>query len=163
MKVSKEEKVERKIVYYMELSEEEANALSLMFGTLSFNDRRNKVFNDMALKFYRMGNDPNREQVGGFCRAEWNMPDNVLDGIESNDLKKGDRVQLRNGWYGTVKDNKKGNIRMLEVEGYCTEWGSVYSHDIKYFIPSSDVPTKVTIEHTKKQLDLKSTLSAMGM
>ena len=47
-----------------------------------------------------------------------------------NDIKKGARVRMRNGWFGTMADNKKGNIRDVVVEGIYTEKGSVYSHDI---------------------------------
>lgn len=47
-----------------------------------------------------------------------------------NDIKKGMRVKLKNGWYGTMYDNKKGTSRTVEVEGYFTEIGSVYSRDI---------------------------------
>lgn len=50
--------------------------------------------------------------------------------MKTNDLKKGVRVQLRNGWYATVADNMRGNIRMCDVEGLYREIGSVYSHDI---------------------------------
>jgi hypothetical protein len=48
----------------------------------------------------------------------------------TNDLKSGTRIRLRNGWYATLKDNKRGNIRLAEVEGIFTELGSIYSHDI---------------------------------
>jgi len=47
-----------------------------------------------------------------------------------NDVKKGMRVRLRNGWFGTMADNAKGNIRMVDVEGLYREIGSVYVHDI---------------------------------
>lgn len=47
-----------------------------------------------------------------------------------NNVKKGMRVQLCNGWYGTMMDNAKGNVRMVDVEGLFREIGSVYSHDI---------------------------------
>ena len=50
--------------------------------------------------------------------------------MKTNEIKKGMRVKLRNGWYGTMMDNMRGNTRMVEVEGYETEIGSVYSHDI---------------------------------
>ena len=50
--------------------------------------------------------------------------------IKTNEIKKGDRILQSNGWFGTMYDNKKGNIRMCEVEGLFTEIGSVYSHDI---------------------------------
>lgn len=48
----------------------------------------------------------------------------------TNDIKKGMRVQLKNGWFATMADNKKGNIRMARVEGLFTETGSIYSADI---------------------------------
>ena len=50
--------------------------------------------------------------------------------MEANSLKKGMRVQLRCGWYGTMADNKKGNIRTATVEGIYTEMGSIYAKDI---------------------------------
>ena len=47
-----------------------------------------------------------------------------------NDLKKGTRIRLRNGWYGTMADNMKGNTRLVDVEGDFREIGSVYATDI---------------------------------
>jgi hypothetical protein len=85
--------------------------------------------------------------------------------MKTNDLKKGDRVLLNNGWYATIADNKKGNIRMAEVEGLYTETGSVYSHEIGFYIPSTsfgDGP-RVQLEHTDKQLKLKAQLEEMGL
>ena len=49
----------------------------------------------------------------------------------TNELKKGDRVQLWNGWYATIEDNQRGNTRMATVEGLYTETGSVYAWDIR--------------------------------
>lgn len=73
--------------------------------------------------------------------------------MKTNDIKKGMRIRLSNGWFGTMMDNKKGNIRMAEVEGNYTEIGSVYAHNI----------TNVQIdnlwrcvEHTDAQLKLKA-------
>jgi len=54
--------------------------------------------------------------------------------IKANDLKKGDRVRLSNGWYATIEDNKKGAIRMATVEGLVTEMGSVYAADIEFHL-----------------------------
>lgn len=48
----------------------------------------------------------------------------------TKEIKKGDRIQLRNGWYATMMDNGRGVTRMAEVEGYYTEMGSIYSFDI---------------------------------
>lgn len=42
---------------------------------------------------------------------------------------------MRTGWYGTIMDNAKGNMRMVDVEGLYRETGSVYSHDILYCAP----------------------------
>ena len=50
--------------------------------------------------------------------------------IRTNEIKKGDRILQSNGWFGTMYDNKNGNIRMAEVEGFYTEIGSLYAHDI---------------------------------
>ena len=50
--------------------------------------------------------------------------------MKTNDIKKGMRIVLRNGWEATMEDNKRGNIRMATVEGFYTETGSIYAHDI---------------------------------
>lgn len=78
--------------------------------------------------------------------------------MKTNDLKKGARVRLANGWFATIEDNIRGNIRMATVEGYVTEMGSVYSHDI--------VAVKVDggwvmVEHTPAQIKLRKNVSAM--
>ena len=78
----------------------------------------------------------------------------------TNELKKGARVQLRNGWYATVFDNAKGQTRLCEVEGICTEIGSVYSHDIVLFYPTSGSAVKV--EHTEKQMNLREQVAMLG-
>lgn len=49
---------------------------------------------------------------------------------ETNKLKKGTRIVLRNGWQAVLEDNKKGSIRMATVFGTYTEMGSIYAHDI---------------------------------
>ena len=79
--------------------------------------------------------------------------------MKTNDLKKGDRVQLRNGWYATVKDNLKGNTRCLEVEGFTTEMGSVYAHDIVLKINASGI--NESIEYTNAQNKLRATVTAL--
>jgi len=87
--------------------------------------------------------------------------------MKTNELKKGMRVQLRNGWYGTMADNARGNIRMVDVEGICREIGSVYSHDIvrAYITTGDDNATCLAIvqlEHTPAQLKLRTTLARGG-
>ena len=69
--------------------------------------------------------------------------------MKSADIKKGMRFQLTNGWYATMLDNKRGVTRMAEVEGYYTEMGSIYSHDI-YRVLVEDVWHQV--DYTEKEL-----------
>lgn len=73
--------------------------------------------------------------------------------MKTNELKNGDRIRLRNGWYGTIKDNRKGNIRIAEIEGVFTEIGSIYSRDIILYIDKSG--TVIEIEHTDAQHKLR--------
>ena len=95
--------------------------------------------------------------------------------MKTNEIKKGMVVELRNGWYGIMADNMKGNTRMVDVDGLYREIGSVYSHDIikawdtKFELGSdlknqlpwvgsdlkNQLPYGSDIEHNKKQLDLK--------
>lgn len=105
--------------------------------------------------------------------------------MNTNDLKKGDRVQLRNGWIAVIYDNKKGNTRMAEVYGMYTEIGSVYSHDIirkldhrpdgaiaegetalsttgKPGLPGG-VYVVTVIEHTEAQNKLRRTVEEFGL
>jgi len=70
----------------------------------------------------------------------------------TNDIKKGTRIQLRNGWYATMADNKRGNIRMAEVEGIVTEIGSIYAHDIIYAWVDGE---RKVIELTKAQVKME--------
>ena len=71
--------------------------------------------------------------------------------MKTNDIKSGTRVLLRNGWYATIKDNKKGNTRLARVEGIYTEMGSVYSHDIVEVLVNGDWEK---VEHTEAQKKL---------
>ena len=77
--------------------------------------------------------------------------------MKTNDIKKGMRIQMRNGWYGTMYDNAKGNIRMCEIEGFEKEIGSVYSHDIvKVLVTQTGFnPTWVSIDHTPAQNSMR--------
>lgn len=80
--------------------------------------------------------------------------------MKTNDIKKGMRVQLRNGWFGTMMDNRKGNTRMVEVEGIFTETGSVYSHDI-VSVQVEGYGWK-SVEHTKAQNELRQRITQFG-
>ena len=79
--------------------------------------------------------------------------------MKTNDLKKGHRVVLNNGWFATIADNKKGNIRMAVVEGLYLETGSVYAHDIMFHDTAEGV--RVRIQHTPAQLKLMKTVQAL--
>lgn len=50
--------------------------------------------------------------------------------LTTNDLKKGTRIKLSNGWEADLTDKRKGNVREAKVFGTFTEIGSVYAHDI---------------------------------
>lgn len=79
--------------------------------------------------------------------------------MKTNDLKKGARIKLRNGWFGTIADNAKGQTRMATVEGFETETGSVYSHDIMSVLIPSQLGAAERwepIEHTPAQIKLRS-------
>lgn len=78
--------------------------------------------------------------------------------MKTNDLKKGARVLLRNGWLATLQDNKKGDIRFAEVEGIYTELGSVYSHDIERALVEGHW---VPVEHTEAQLKLMNQVTRL--
>lgn len=69
--------------------------------------------------------------------------------LKTNDLKKGDTIRLRNGWYAVIADNLKGNTRMATVYGNYVETGSVYSHNIVerlVFKPQGE-PTKPNVQY----------------
>ena len=48
----------------------------------------------------------------------------------ANDMKKGTKIIMLNGWDGTIMDNMKGMIRVAEIKGIVTEMGSIYIDDI---------------------------------
>ncbi len=84
--------------------------------------------------------------------------------MKTNDIKKGTRILLRNGWEATIEDNAKGNTRMCTVYGHFTEMGSVYSHDIvavKIKTGDSDVWHR-DIEYTPAQIKCRDMAKAMG-
>jgi len=78
--------------------------------------------------------------------------------MKTNDIKKGMRVQLFNGWYGTMMDNAKGNTRTVDVEGTYREIGSVYSHDIAAVFVNGQM---TRVEHTPAQLKCKQMNAAL--
>ena len=75
------------------------------------------------------------------------------------EVKKGARVELRNGWLATVLDNlTNGQTRLCNVEGFVTvrvlnegwlEMGGVYSSDMLNVLTADGWSP---IQHTPKQL-----------
>jgi len=79
--------------------------------------------------------------------------------VKTNDLKKGTRVKLANGFYATLADNARGNTRMATVEGFVTETGSVYAHDIMEAQVSN---SWVTVNHTPQQQQMRQAVKTWG-
>lgn len=77
-------------------------------------------------------------------------------GLTTNDLKKGQRVILRNRWRATIRDNARGNTRIADVEGDYREIGSIYSHDILFYTNTDGEEFYLyNVVHTPKQLELR--------
>jgi len=82
--------------------------------------------------------------------------------MKTNALKKGQRVKLRGtGWEAELADNMRGNTRLAKVYGMYTETGSVYSHDIQFYLDTDGAWAPV--EHTKQQLALRKQAAQLGM
>jgi predicted transcriptional regulator len=82
--------------------------------------------------------------------------------MKTNDLKKGTRVMLSNGWVADLLDNMKGKIRTAKVYGLATEMGSIYTHDIVQY-QEADGRWNDDIEYTVDQIELRHTVQAMRM
>lgn len=76
----------------------------------------------------------------------------------TNEIKKGMRIRLSNGWEATMMDNCKGNTRLADVEGWFREIGSVYAHDIVAVLVDG---VWKRVEHTDKQKTLKRNVHAL--
>lgn len=79
--------------------------------------------------------------------------------MKTNDLKKGDKFRLRNGWEAKMEDNGRGNVRFATVYGFVTEMGSVYGYDIVTALTDDG---EVAIEHTPAQLKNKALNESVG-
>ena len=65
--------------------------------------------------------------------------------MKTNELKKNDKIILKNGWEAIIADNKQGNIRLAKVFGQYTELGSIYSHNINYYVSEEGIQTKIRL------------------
>lgn len=82
----------------------------------------------------------------------------MIKTVKTNELKKGTRVFLRNGWEADIMDNMRGNTRLAKVYGDYTEIGSVYSHDIVAAIVNGE---RVLIEYTKSQRECQDWVNSL--
>ena len=81
--------------------------------------------------------------------------------IQANDVKKGWAVEMRNGFRGEMYDNKKGNIRTVNMtDAPYPEIGSVYIWDI-LTVTNLDGET-FEIDLTPRQRKAKANIQAMG-
>ena len=80
--------------------------------------------------------------------------------MKTNDIKKGTRIQLSNGWLGTMMDNMKGIRRMAEVEGFVKDIGSIYAFDI--YRAHNDNGDWEFIKLTPAQIKQQKAIKAMG-
>jgi hypothetical protein len=72
--------------------------------------------------------------------------------ITTNEIKKGDKVLLANGFEAIIDDNKKGNIRLARVFGIYEEIGSIYAHDIKIVYCKTGEIKRVALTDSQKKL-----------
>lgn len=80
----------------------------------------------------------------------------------ANDIKKGMQLKLKGtGWSATMSDNKKGNIRMCDVQGIHREMGSVYIWNIAEVLNPATNKWE-PVELTAKQLKDKQTVNSFG-
>jgi hypothetical protein len=87
--------------------------------------------------------------------------------VFSDAIRKDDRVQLQNGWFATVLDNKvNAQVRMCRVEGLCTEMGSVYASDIvlvrTLYDKANDIEEWDTVIHSASQIKAAKMRSNFG-
>lgn len=81
--------------------------------------------------------------------------------VKSNELNKGDRVKLANGWEARLEDNqRRSSTRLATVYGLETEMGSVYTHDIVARLNPDG--TSEPVEHSEAQTQLRARVRALG-
>jgi|TARA_R100001460_G_scaffold61802_1_gene101935 hypothetical protein len=80
--------------------------------------------------------------------------------IDPNKLKKGVRGVLKNGSRFIFQDNRRGNIRLVQVEGVMTvEIGSIYLKDIDYVEIGGDA-VKIDLSRYEK---INKTIKNLGL
>jgi hypothetical protein len=81
--------------------------------------------------------------------------------MNTDEIKKGQRVELCNGWQGTMDDNRKGDTRQVVVEGDYRETGSIYSHDITK--ARNGAGEWELVEHTPSQDRMRQLAGELGL
>ena len=76
--------------------------------------------------------------------------------VSINDVKKGMRVRLENGWEAEMMDSKRTSIRLARVFGDFEEVGSIYAHDIWEVLQDGEwLPVLLTPSLKKQAEDIK--------
>lgn len=79
-------------------------------------------------------------------------------------VRKNDRVQLKNGWYATVLDNKgAASVRLCKVEGLYTDIGSVYATDIDRVQTNASTDEWSKVTHTANQIKAAKMRFTLGI
>lgn len=83
--------------------------------------------------------------------------------IKTNDIKKGWQIRFKDGIEGTVLDNKRGDIRCVEVpmimNPAMTDIGDTYVFDFAFARPSEDaawIPVELTDAQKRTLQSLRS-------
>jgi hypothetical protein len=81
--------------------------------------------------------------------------------MKTNELKKGTRVQLANGWEANILGSARGTSCLCQVHGLVDEGGSVYSHDIISYKDDKG-NWRNDIEYSPAQLNCKKMVKKLG-
>lgn len=81
--------------------------------------------------------------------------------IKSTELVKGQRIELQDGWRGTLA-GKPGNKKtvLATIEGVVTETGSIYVHDI--YSAQNNEGEWLQVELTPGQTQTKNAVRTFG-
>jgi hypothetical protein len=79
--------------------------------------------------------------------------------VVSNQIKKGTKLRLKNGWNATMMDNRRGSIRTMEVQGLHTEIGDNYVWEIKSAFIDGQWKT---VQLTKNQQEQRDRIKGLG-
>lgn len=81
--------------------------------------------------------------------------------MKTSELKKGTRVQLRNGWEADTLGSARGTGCLCQVHGLYDEAGSVYTHDIVAY-KDDQGNWRNDLEYSPGQIKCKKMAKSMG-